>query len=82
MIAKMCCVKVELISNRLLSPADKKDMLNGELPVDSLITHVKIWVENKMPDYVNGKREQYKPIEGKKKFAVGRYKKMFISSQN
>jgi hypothetical protein len=71
----------KLISNRLLSKEDKQDMLNGYLSVDSLVTHVKIWAHNKMPDYVNGKLAPYKPLEPCKKFQVGRHQKMFISSQ-
>ncbi len=56
----MLCVKVELISTRLLSDDDKKDMRKGLLPVESLITHVKVWIENGMPDYANGQKEPYK----------------------
>lgn len=62
MIAKMLCIKAELISTRLLSKEDKDDMLNGLIPVDALICHVKVWISNKMPDYANGKFELYKEL--------------------
>jgi hypothetical protein len=60
MIGKMLCVKAELISTRLLSDEDKQDMLNGRLPLEALIAHVKIWISNGMPDYAHGKTEPYK----------------------
>lgn len=60
-IGKMLCVKAELISTRLLSVDDKKDMLAGKLSIESLIIHVKVWIEAGMPDYANGKFEPYKP---------------------
>ncbi len=56
----MLCVKAELISTRLLSESDKQDMLLGLVPVESLITGVKIWMENGMPDYANGNTTPYK----------------------
>ena len=55
MIAKMFCVKAELISTRLLSKEDKQDMLEGLISVEELLSHVKVWVQNGMPDYVNKK---------------------------
>ncbi len=55
MIAKMLCVKASLISTKLLSEEDKDDMLNGLISVDSLITHVRVWIENGMQDYVGRK---------------------------
>jgi hypothetical protein len=61
MIAKMLCVKAELISTRLLSKEDKDDMLNGLIPIETLILHVKVWMQNKMPDYANGHTDPYKP---------------------
>jgi hypothetical protein len=57
MIAKMLCVKADLISMRLLSKEDKQDMLKGYVPIESLIAHVKIWLQNGMPDYANGLTE-------------------------
>jgi hypothetical protein len=53
-IAKMLCVKEEMISNRLLSEEDKQDLLDGNIPIESLITHVKVWIANGMPDYAHG----------------------------
>lgn len=61
MIGRMLCVKAELISTRLLSKDDKQDMLNGLVPIDSLITHVKCWIAAGMPDYANGKTDPYRP---------------------
>ncbi len=61
-VAKMMCVKAELISTRLLSKEDKEDMLNGLISDESLVTGVKVWIEAGMPDYANGKFEPYKPI--------------------
>lgn len=54
MIAKMMCVKAELITTRLLSDADKQDMLNGDLQIESLITAVRVWRDNGMPHYRDG----------------------------
>lgn len=48
-------VSPKLISLRLLSKADKQDMLAGLLPLESLITHVKVWAQNGCPNYVNVK---------------------------
>ena len=59
-IARMLCVKAELISTRLLSKEDKEDMLSGLIPIDSLITHVKVWVSQGMRDYANGSYLRYK----------------------
>lgn len=53
-IGRALCVKADLISTRLLSKEDKQDMLNGLIPVESLMTHVKIWIHYGMPDYANG----------------------------
>lgn len=47
----MLCVRAELISTKLLSREDKTDMLNGDLPLESLVCHVKVWIANDMPDY-------------------------------
>ena len=73
MIAKMLCIKAELISTRLLSKEDKDDMLNGLIPLESLVYAVKCWIKAGMPDYANGKFEPYKPLsENAPRFA---YKK-------
>lgn len=53
-------VSPKLISTRLLSQDDKKDMLQGLLPIDILTIAVQAWMKNKMPDYANGKFEPYK----------------------
>jgi len=65
MIARMLCVKAELISTRLLSAEDKQDMQQGLISTDSLITAVKVWMNAKMPDYANGHTEAYKAPESK-----------------
>ena len=65
-IGKMLCVKAELISTRLLSTDDKKDMLSGLVPLDALITAVKCWMGAGMPDYANGHTDPYKPPEQKR----------------
>lgn len=59
-IAKMFCIKAELISTRLLSSDDKDDMVNGLVPIDSLVTAVRVWKENGMPDYTNGTCKLYR----------------------
>ncbi len=59
----MLCVKAELISTRLLSEDDKRDMLNGLVEVDTLITHVKAWIDAKHPDYANGHTDWYTPLK-------------------
>jgi hypothetical protein len=61
-VAKMMCVKAELISTRLLSIDDKQDMVAGLLPVDCLITGVRTWCKAGMPDYANGKFDVYREI--------------------
>jgi hypothetical protein len=60
-IAKMLCVKAELISTRLLNKQDKEDMLSGLIPIESLVLHVKVWISNQMPNYAEGSYERYKP---------------------
>lgn len=54
-------VSPKLISTRLLSIEDKRDMLNGLIPDEALECHVKCWMEAGMPDYANGNTERYKP---------------------
>ncbi len=62
-VGKMFCVKPEWISTKLLSSDDKEDMKNGELPIESLIAHVKVWVEHGMLDYVSPKFDVYEVFE-------------------
>lgn len=50
----MLCVQAELISTRLLSKDDKQDMLNGDLPLDTLVAHVKTWKDQGLNNYVTG----------------------------
>lgn len=61
-ITKLCkklCVRPQLVVTRLLSEDDKNDMRNGDLPIESLECHIKVWVDNGMPDYAHGKTEPY-----------------------
>lgn len=60
-VARAMCVRADLISTRLLSAEDKQDMLNGDLPIESLMTHVKVWKENGMCNYADGTGERYRP---------------------
>lgn len=39
---------------KLLSEYDKKDMLAGLIPIETLVVAVKCWKEAGMPDYVKG----------------------------
>jgi hypothetical protein len=57
--AKMFCLEAALISERLLSPDDKKDMMNGDLPIESFLMHVKIWAKNGCFDMVKPKYGLY-----------------------
>lgn len=52
-------VPPRLISERLLSDADKKDMLDGELTLDCLDWHVKTWKEYGMCNYADGTGKRY-----------------------
>jgi len=66
-------ISPKLIAERLLSAEDKDDMMNGLLTVDALKTHITIWIENGMPDYVQGVFEPYyKRPENMRKFAYKR----------
>lgn len=53
-------VSPKLIATRLLSEEDKADMLNGNLDLNSLESHIKIWIANRMPNYACGTCETYK----------------------
>lgn len=47
-------VSPKLIATRLLSDEDKEDMRNGEIPIDSLEIHIKLWMKAGLPDYAHG----------------------------
>jgi hypothetical protein len=47
-------VSPALIATRLLSEDDKQDMVNGDLPLESLECAIKTWMHNGMPDYAHG----------------------------
>ncbi len=53
-------VSPKLIATRLLSKEDKDDMLKGLIDIDSLVTAVRVWQDNGMPNYENGSCELYK----------------------
>jgi hypothetical protein len=54
-------VSPKLIATRLLSEEDKRDMLQGLIEDDSLLTAVKIWINGGMCNYAQGSYERYKP---------------------
>lgn len=53
-------VSPTLIATRLLSEDDKQDMVNGDVPIESLELHVKLWMDAGMPDYAHGDDKPYK----------------------
>jgi hypothetical protein len=53
-------VPPKLISERLLSEDDKKDMLDGLISVDTLDCFVKVWKESGMCNYADGSGSFYK----------------------
>jgi len=58
-------VSPKLIATRLLSKEDKEEMVNGLIPDDSLETAVRVWMENRMPNYADGTAKPYKPAHEK-----------------
>lgn len=54
-------VSPRLITTRLLDAKDKKDLVCGLLPVESLREGVKLWLKNEMPDYAHGQTQPYRP---------------------
>lgn len=52
-------VSPRLISTRLLSGEDKRDMVDGLLDTHSLETGVSVWMDCGMPDYAKGSTEPY-----------------------
>ncbi len=54
-VAKEFDVPAKFITTRLMSEDDKNDMRNGDLPLESLKCHVKVWIENGLCDYAHGK---------------------------
>jgi hypothetical protein len=59
-VAWQCGCSPRLIATRLLSEDDKHDMLNGDLPLETLICTVKTWMDAGMPDYAHGDSEPMK----------------------
>lgn len=53
-------VSPKLIATRLLSEADKTDMLNGDLTSEQLECAVTVWKRYGMPDYAHGHTEPMK----------------------
>ncbi len=58
-LSRKLCARAELIATRLLSEDDKNDMREGNLSIEALEAHIKVWIENGMPDYAHGKTEPY-----------------------
>lgn len=56
-LAKRHEVEARLITTRLISDEDKQDMREGNLTAKSLDCHIKVWKQNGMPDYRQGKNE-------------------------
>jgi uncharacterized protein YaeQ len=56
----LCGCSPRLIATRLLSEDDKKDMVNGDLTIESLECGVKAWMKAGMPDYAHGHTEPMK----------------------
>lgn len=48
-------VSPKLISERLLSDIDKSDMLEGNLSIDALECHIRVWMKFGMQDYAHGR---------------------------
>lgn len=49
----------KLISERLLSPDDKDDMLSGLVSINTLDSFIKVWKEYGMCHYANGTGARY-----------------------
>jgi hypothetical protein len=54
-VARKLNVEARLITTRLMSEEDKDDMRAGLLPIEALEAHIKVWMDNGMPDYAHGK---------------------------
>lgn len=52
-------VSPKLISEKLLSKEDKEDMVNGQLPYESLDAHVRVWKEHGLGHYSGRSGELY-----------------------
>lgn len=52
-------VSPKLISTLLLSDLDKIDMLDGLIEMSALETHVRVWMDNGMPDYVVTSKKEF-----------------------
>jgi len=54
-----CCsgfpVKVQQVIDHLLSVDDEQDIINGEVPAESLRLHIELWISAGKPHY-SGKR--------------------------
>jgi uncharacterized protein YaeQ len=60
-IALRLGVDAKLITTRLMSEDDKNDMRKGDISKVVLELHVKLWIENGMPDYVNIHKKEGTP---------------------
>lgn len=52
-LSKKLCVKPQEIVEKLLSDDDKQDMRNGNVSIEALESHVKVWAVNGMPNHRN-----------------------------
>lgn len=62
-IGLQCGISPKLIATRLLSEADKSDMVNGLLDERDLVTGVKVWIAAGCPDYAKGHTESLSYVE-------------------
>lgn len=67
-VAIKLCARAQLIATRLLTEEDKNDMRQGNLSIEVLEDHIKVWIENGMPDYAHGKHETYAEEQRRAKF--------------
>lgn len=60
-VVKKCCdglsVEAQQVIDGLLSSDDEQDIINGDVPVESLRLHIKLWVEAGKPHYSGKKLE-------------------------
>ena len=52
-------ISPRLVSLRLLSNQDKQEMLEGKFSEENLEQHIRLWIQNGMPDYAQGKTIPY-----------------------
>lgn len=60
-LAKKYSVRAFLITNKLMDADDKNDLRNGDLSVDSLEAHIRVWREDGMKDYAHRETKELIP---------------------